>query len=919
MTPSSMDELTQLKTARDAAIRAAQTAVYNTTRLTRLLTILNEPGPRDALLDRVLSTLSELFSADIVVLVDPVGTGSLVPLAATGLSEDLACEKLSDAGDSYTLAAIQGQVPVLRANVQADPNADFQLRELGAETAVWLPVVGSQAARGVLILARCRPEPFVQSDVSLLSAMAYRVGLMLEQAQHGVQMEQIVRTGREIGRSLDIPSLSEEIVARFPSIVGGDASVLVLIDSAGRMSCAAQVGLDPSLNSSWCCFTEGFMKDTNIIEIPYSVTDLRALLNDPHNCKPMPIGPVRALLAVPIRRERSLVGLLMAMRFSMLPFNPDTLQIAMLYAAQASAALENARLYQVVRDELGERERAERALRSSDERFRSMIRSVSDVIMILSEDGTIQYASPAVETLWGSKVESLLGQPILSRIHSDDSDEMDNLIKKLLKQPQETLTGVVRLHHSQGHWRYFEVILTNQLNDPAVGGIVSTYHDITERKMYEQELTNLAYRDSLTGLANRAFFGERLKQALSRADMYRRSVAVIFFDLDNFKIINDSLGHDWGDKVLREVAVRVHSLLRQDDLAARFGGDEFTILLEDVRGVEDVIALVNRLMDVVREPIPLKGHEVYIGCSMGIAISTPNEDSTEDLLRRADLAMYAAKGNGKGSYAVFDAQMNITAMQRLELEADLRQALKRKELRIYYQPIVSLENGRIVEVEALLHWDHPRIGLIAPSEMIPLAKETGLIVDLGQWVLKEACCQVRAWQEKFAGSPSFGLDINLSSRQIRHSALIDEIQMALQESHLPPSSLMLECSEASLVNDPTMSIARMKKIKDFGSRTALDNIGQDYASLKLLTQFTVDTIKIGPAIVQRMMQDERDRVIVRSLIEAAGAFGINVIGVGIETEDQARALRAMGCRIGQGALFAVPLPADQMEAYLAKQ
>lgn len=915
-TPVESEDVYRLRAARDTALQAARAAVRDTTRLTRLLTILSEPGPLELLFDRALSTLSELFSADIVILLDPAGTGVFSPLAAVGVPEDMLRQPLWDAEGGYVASVMRSGKPFLTADASADLSVDSQLRELGAETAVWLPVIGSHAARGALILARCRPDPFVHADVDLLTAMAYRIGLALEETQRNAQLERIVQAGREIGRHLDESAVGQEAVRLLPVVVRADAAALVLSEPDGAARCIAQFGLDPAWTTTCGRLAERLLANSRLVDVePYNTLDLHVAAEQlpfelPHAC------PIRALLAVPLRREERIRGLLYAMRFSATSFNPDILQIATLYAGQISAALENARLYRAVHDELAERVRAEEALHASHERFRALIRSVSDVIAILAADGTIRYASPAVETMWKCSDAALLGRSVFDRVHPEDTDTMRDLLSQAREQPQSTLTGAVRLGQGQDAWRDFEVILVNLLDEPAVAGIVATYHDVTERKTYERELTHLAFRDPLTGLANRAYFRDRLRHGLIRADAEGRSVAVIFFDLDNFKIVNDSLGHACGDQVLRVIADRVRACLRRDDTAARLGGDEFTILIEDLTDVDQVMPLANRLIVELRDPIRLEGRDLFVGGSMGIAISTPNQDSTDELLRKADLAMYHAKNSGKGCYAIFDAQLNAAAMERLDLETELRQAIGRRELQVHYQPIVSLVDGRIREVEALVYWPHSRRGLVAPSEIIPIAEETGLIIELGQWVLEAACRQVRAWEQHYPGESPLRLSVNLSARQFRHAALVSEISIALRNSELQPSSLTFEITESVLIRDPVGTVAKLQALKDLGVRLAIDNFGTGYSSLSYLKRFPVDTLKIDRSFVQGIEANPGDKAIAQSVIALAAAFNLEVIGEGIETEGQAARLRALGCWHGQGYLFAPPLPASEFEMLL---
>jgi diguanylate cyclase (GGDEF)-like protein/PAS domain S-box-containing protein len=910
------DEITRLRASRDAAVRAAQEAIYNTTRLTRLLAVLGDPASLETLLDRVLATLSELFSADIVILVDPVGTGSFAPLAAIGLPEEIIQRQILVGAGSYGMQAMETQQPVLVENALNNPGVDPQLHELDAETVVYLPVMDNYAARGVLVLARCRPSSFTYADAELLTAMAYRIGLSLEQAQRSSQLGQFVEIVHEIGRFLDEPSVCAEAVKRFPEIVKGDAAALVLTRLDRQPECAAQQGFDPLTAFVWENITGALLKnDVFAGNTPFNTADLTKdnLLAEelPPRC------PARAVLAIPIYREERIEGVLYAARFSSIAFNPVTLQVAVLFAGQTLAALENARMYRAARDELNERKRAEKALRASENRSRALIASVSDVIAILDSGGTVSYASPAIGPLWGCTISDLLGCSIFDRVSPYDVEAVRALLSDLLERPGGTLTSTARLLQGQDTWRDYEVIFTNLLDEPAVAGIVATFHDITERKVYEGKLTTMAYRDPLTGLANRAYFIDQLRHALARAATNARSVAVIFFDLDNFKIVNDSLGHDCGDDVLREVAERVKACMRQGDTVARFGGDEFTILLENVAGVERVISIVKRMIDTVHEPILLKGHDLFVGCSVGIAVSVQGYEDAEEMLRRADLAMYKAKGNGKGRYEVYDAQLNEKAIARLELESELRRALKHEELRVYYQPIFSLDEKKVVELEALVRWQHPQRGLVLPAGILPIAEDSGLIVELDQWVLKEACRQARQWQPSYPSQPPLSVSVNLSERMFWNSGLVNDIRAALEESGLDPSSLVLEITESSMINSPEVVFAKLQDIKSIGVKLAIDDFGTGYASLSYLKQFPIDTIKIDRSFVQGIVRDEKDEAIVQSMLYLAAAFGMCSVGEGIETEEQVTALQTLMCNRGQGYLFAPPMPAEEVGRYLA--
>jgi diguanylate cyclase (GGDEF)-like protein/PAS domain S-box-containing protein len=671
-TPESGQNIFQLRATRDAALLAAQSAIRDTTRLTRLLTILSDPVPLEQLLDRVLSTLSELFSADIVVLLDPAGSGSFSPLAAIGLPEDIMHKPFSNAEGSYTAATMTSQSPILLDEMDKDANIDSQLHDLGVRTGVWLPVIGSYATRGVLIMARCKPIPFIRHDVGLLSAMIYRVGLSLEQTQKSTQLRQVAHFGREIGRKLDEVDVCSKAVSMFPPVIGANSAVLFMKDASGKPECVAEINFDPAWASDWVLLTDYLISNTDFNNIKFYNTPELYQAIEKIGIKPPQDCSTCSLVAVPIVCEEQVQGMLYGIRFSATTFNPDTLQVAMLYASQTSAAVENARLYRSVRNELLERKQVEQALRASDDRFRALIRSVTDVIAILTVEGRMSYISPAAEVAWGSPARKLLSKNISERIHPDDKEMVEKLLSTLQEQPNTTLSQTVRLRYGDDDWRVFDVILTNLLNEPAIGGIVATCHDITERKLHEQELRELAFRDSLTGLSNRSHFRDLLSEALIRATAQGQSVAVIFLDLDNFKSVNDRLGHAWGDHLLRIVADRLQACLRKADSAGRLGGDEFAILVDGVDGIDQVLPVAHRLINSLKAPIRLKGYDLFVDGSFGIAISTPNQnqDTGDELLHRADVAMYAAKSQGKGRYTIFDPTLNETSIGRLEDPAE---------------------------------------------------------------------------------------------------------------------------------------------------------------------------------------------------------------------------------------------------------
>ncbi len=434
----------------------------------------------------------------------------------------------------------------------------------------------------------------------------------------------------------------------------------------------------------------------------------------------------------------------------------------------------------------------------------------------------------------------------------------------------------------------------------------------TERhvRLHEQtrELAHQAFHDSLTGLPNRVLLLDRLEHALDRAGRYRNRNAVLFLDLDGFKIVNDSLGHQVGDQLLVAVAERLRVYSRPEDTIARLGGDEFAFLLEDIADQSDVARIAQRLTDALRAPFTVSGREVYVTASVGIVVSEPGEDDAARLLRDADVAMYRAKAKGKARYEVFDARMGADALRRLEAEEELRGAIERQELRVYYQPRVELASGDIVGMEALVRWDHPRRGLLSPSEFIPLAEETGMILPIGRWVLAEACSQARAWQDRYPGPPGLLMSVNLSVRQFQHPELVEEIEQILRETGLAAGSLKLEITESVVMEDADANIVTLRKLDALGVRLEIDDFGTGYSSLGYLKRFPVDVLKIDRSFVAGLGRDPEDTAIVRAVISLAHTLGLAVTAEGIETAEQLVHLREMGCELGQGYFFSQPLP-----------
>jgi diguanylate cyclase (GGDEF)-like protein len=450
-----------------------------------------------------------------------------------------------------------------------------------------------------------------------------------------------------------------------------------------------------------------------------------------------------------------------------------------------------------------------------------------------------------------------------------------------------------------------------------MGTIEQQADEINQFPKRLEQLTRQAFRDALTGLPNRALFMDRLSHGLTRARRRHEHVAVLFLDLDRFKVINDTLGHTVGDQLLVEVSNRLGSSLRPGDTVARLGGDEFGLLLEDVADAETAELVALRIEAELARPLSFEGREVFVTASIGIALSSERLGTPEEVLRDADLAMYHAKAKGKARHEIFDGTMSAPALDRMDLEMDLRSAIANRDFRLHYQPILRLETGRIVEVEALIRWQHEKRGLLQPDAFIGLTEETGLIVPIGQWVLTEACRQARAWQIEFPRAPALGMSVNLSAKQFQNPKLVEEITDALTMSGLDPACLKLEITESVVMQDVPATLAKLHELKDLGIRLAIDDFGTGYSSLGYLKRFPVDTLKIDRSFVKGLSHEGGDSAIVRAVVTVAKSLNMDVTAEGIETEQQRLELKALGCDLGQGFLFGRPTTPEHLKPLLA--
>jgi diguanylate cyclase (GGDEF)-like protein/PAS domain S-box-containing protein len=554
-------------------------------------------------------------------------------------------------------------------------------------------------------------------------------------------------------------------------------------------------------------------------------------------------------------------------------------------------------------------------LRESEQRFRALVHHASDVFTVIGADAVIRYQSPAIKQVLGYPTEDIIGRSFLDLVEPDDQDIAGQLFERSRMRSGVPTVGEVRMRPlGDGQApRRFEMTATDLLDDPTVRGLVLNYSDITERAQYEERLSQQAFHDALTGLPNRALFQDRLEHALRQRG---QTVGLLFVDLDHFKVVNDSLGHDAGDQLLCDVAQRLAGCLRDGDTLARLGGDEFTVLMPDIAGAQVAEAVASRIESQLEPPFELPGQSVFVTASIGIATGVAQHDRSEALLRDADAAMYEAKAHGRARHAVFDPTMHTRAVTRLAIETDLRRAIDSDQLELHYQPIMWLEGNQIVGAEALVRWRRSDGTLVPPGEFIPVAEETGLIRPIGRWVLHEACRQLARWRSELPQAAGLAMSVNVSARQLQDASIVEDVESALRETGLDPGSLILELTESAVVESFEGASATLQKLRWMSVQLALDDFGTGYSSLSSLSRLPLDILKIDQSFVARLDQDAESRAVVYAIVSLATALGVRVTGEGIETASQLSTLIELGCNHGQGFLLGRPAIPDELAAML---
>jgi diguanylate cyclase (GGDEF)-like protein/PAS domain S-box-containing protein len=549
--------------------------------------------------------------------------------------------------------------------------------------------------------------------------------------------------------------------------------------------------------------------------------------------------------------------------------------------------------------------------------FEAMVENGSDLFFLTDDDDRTQYCSPPAARFFGMSAIEMCEAPLEQLIHPDDlglaSDAIASVHAMGVVDPFD-----VRVRHADGGWRTLQVAGNDLSLASDVHAIAWNTHDVTDRRNLEDQLVRQAFEDSLTGLANRALFRDRINHAFALESRSLPMVAVLMIDLDGFKGINDSMGHGAGDEALKEIAARIARSARPGDTIARLGGDEFAVLLEGLSELSFAHEVANRILDLVRQPLTIHGTSVQVSASIGIATSDNIDCTPESLIRDADTAMYVAKANGRDRFARFETAMHARATQKLRFSQDLSHALARDELVVYYQPSISLESSKLEGAEALLRWRHPEDGLIPPNDFIPIAEQNGLIVPIGRWVLEQACEQAVKWQHELVNGDAFVMGVNVSGKQLNHESLIPDVRSILSNSGLRPECLILEVTESVLMSDLDTVIARLQELKDLGVSIAIDDFGTGYSSLAYLRQLPIDILKIDKTFVDAASAgDPGGDAILRAILDLSDGLQLRTIAEGVEEESQALHVKELGCQSAQGFLYSRPMPPDGLRLSFA--
>ena len=688
-------------------------------------------------------------------------------------------------------------------------------------------------------------------------------------------------------------NVNDAVVAATRELVGQSPKVRLILWTEDAAVVAASSGggsweLSPNCAES--------LRETTVSRRPVEAVTLPAA-----TLAALVLGAGDVTLAVRLAAHETDQGLLMIA--GALEPSRDLLGALEALASQVSLALDAASLAENLH-----RQR-------SEARFRSLVAHSSDLITVIDGNGIVTYQSPSITRVLGYTIDELLGSRFDELLSQADRGRLAQVVSAADSAGGETHTFECSLRHADGRWLQFEVQHTELLEDEHIAGIILNSRDVSERKAFEEQLAHQAFHDPVTNLANRALFTDRVQHALRSTVRMGSLICVMFLDLDDFKTVNDSLGHPAGDAVLKEVAQRLDGVVRPADTVARFGGDEFAILLDGVEDSNEAAAVAERLLKALEVPTIVEGKQVYTRASVGICMSDADllSQDAEELLRNADVAMYMAKRDQKSSYRLFEPMMQERVVERLELRGELQRAIDLGQLEVYYQPVVRLGSGTDYGVEALLRWNHPTRGIMPPSSFIPLAEETGLIVSVGKWVLGEACHKGVELQGRFPQSEPLTISVNLSVKQLQSESIVDDVREALERSGLPPVSLVLEITETVMLADADTAVARLRALKELGVRIAMDDFGTGYSSLSYLSRLPIDILKMDRSFLSEEISGNG---LAAAILAIGDQFGLEVVAEGIEHQAQIDSLQSLGFGLGQGFLFGKPMQDSELAAYL---
>ena len=590
--------------------------------------------------------------------------------------------------------------------------------------------------------------------------------------------------------------------------------------------------------------------------------------------------------------------------------NGEALPVELTVAPAGSGA--DASFTAFIRD-ISERKRAQRELEQREKRFRTIVEKSWSGVVLLDGDIRFSFAGSSTEHIIGYAEHELIGRSLFDFVHPREVEASRQVFAEAVRSPNHETHGELRFRHKNGNWVWLEGFSQNLLHEPSVGAIVLNYRDVSQRKETEKQLEYHAYYDSLTGLPNRLLFRDRLVHSLSHAKRNRVGVAVMYLDVDHFKLVNDALGHSFGDRLLAEIAKRLQGALRASDTISRIGGDEFSILLPEVGTADGVAGVARKILDSLNRPFHLEGHDFFVTASIGIGCFPADGEDAETVLRCADAALYRAKELGRNQAQLFTASMNERYVRRLALEQQLHHAVEREQLELYYQPVYDRTRRRFVCVEALLRWRDPVRGTILPSEFVGLAEETGMIVQIGAWVLRTACAQLRQWKEQ---GLVVRMAVNISPVQLQQRDLIAQVRSAILESDIDAEMLQLEITESAAMQNIELTMEVLRELRTLGVGVSVDDFGTGQSSLIYLKHFPIDTVKIDKEFLREVTSDETAAAIVSYVINLAHTLQLKVVAEGVETEEQYTFLRHYACDQMQGYLFSKPVPADEIVPFL---